>query len=147
MATTVDGFRAEIERIMWPLWRDGNLVSRRLYTVEDARHYQRAVANIQAELRGLKQTVDRHAQQLRMDSGSARPSGNGSPHPLMRLLGSRKAANHTRVMDRQLEQEQEQERGASQPYEALSDHIDACIQMFERTKLAIDEAIQRGKVR
>ena len=137
MATTVEGFQAEIERIMWPLWRDGNLVSRRLHTVQDAQQYQREVTDIQAELRGLKQKVDRDAQQLRENPSDART--NDSPHPLRRWFGTRKSATDAKVIDPQ------QEHNAARSYQLLSDHIDACIQMFERTKLAIDEAIQRGK--
>jgi hypothetical protein len=143
MPTEVEQFQAEIERIMWPLWRNGNLVSRRLHTVQDARVYQREVLGIQAELRGVKEKVNRAKQQLLMSFRRAQTQVN--PNPLMRLLGARKAAKHAGVMERQLLSEQEQ--SAVQPYEGVSDYIDMCIQMFDRTKLAIDEVITRGQLR
>jgi hypothetical protein len=142
MPTEIEQFQAEIERIMWPLWRNGNLVSRRLTSIQDARVYQHEALGIQAELRGLKEKVNRAKQPLLMSFGRAQAV---KPHPLMRLLGAKKATNHAGIIERQ--ELSEQEQSAIQPYEHVSDYIDMCIQMFDRTKLAIDEVITRGQLR
>jgi len=67
-------------------------------------------------------------------------------NPLIRWLGAKKATGHVRAAEHQEIQEHDQDADAVRPYELLSDYIDSCIQMFDRTKLALDDAIDRGQL-
>lgn len=138
MTKTADALNTDIDRMMWPVIQNGIPVERVLNSVQEAKLYQRELSGIQTQLRTYKKEINLVIKQVRLSYQNART--NASQHPVMRLFGAKKQANHARAVDRQ--NMQIDEHNALVPYNNAIDRIDRCIMVLEDLKLKIAQGVQ-----
>lgn len=138
MTKTADALNADIDRMMWPVIQNGQPVVREVHSIQEAKLYQRELSGIQTQLRNYKKEINLIKKQVHLSYQNART--NASQHPIMRLIGARKQANHARAIDRQ--NLSIEEHNALVPYDNAIDRIDRCIMVIEDLKLKISQGIQ-----
>jgi hypothetical protein len=138
MTTTADALNADIDRMMWPVIQNGQPVEHTLNSMQEAKLYQRELSGIQTQLRNYKKEINLIKKQVHLSYQNART--NASQHPVMRLFGAKKQANHARAIDRQ--NLSIDEHNALVPYDNAIDRIDRCIMVLEDLKLKIQQGIR-----
>jgi hypothetical protein len=137
MSQLLQEVEGRVQAIVWPVYRNGQVVERTLHGLPEIRQAVSEITQMQKQLKLLKSEINAEMKEIKLSF--AQRKTNVQANPFVGILIGKKNAGHMASMHRQ--QLRQAEYNAVSPYQNAAMSIDRFILLLDQMKTNINRQV------